>query len=57
MLGTRLPKDASWIYWNEIINFESLVRHEMISAADLDLCTFIDEPAAAPPRSRFRLCR
>jgi uncharacterized protein (TIGR00730 family) len=34
-------------YWNEIINFEALVRHEVISAEDLDLFTFIDEPAAA----------
>src|SRR5712664_4386671 len=34
-------------YWNEIINFEALLRHEMISAEDLNLFTFIDEPAAA----------
>jgi uncharacterized protein (TIGR00730 family) len=34
-------------YWNEIINFEALVRHEVISAEDLDLFTFIDDPAAA----------
>jgi len=34
-------------YWNEIINFEALVRHEVIDAEDLDLFTFIDEPAAA----------
>jgi len=34
-------------YWNEIINFEALVRHEVISAEDLGLFTFIDEPAAA----------
>jgi uncharacterized protein (TIGR00730 family) len=34
-------------YWNEIINFEALVRHEVISAEDLDLFTFIDEPGAA----------
>jgi uncharacterized protein (TIGR00730 family) len=34
-------------YWNEIINFDALVRHEVISAEDLDLFTFIDEPAAA----------
>jgi uncharacterized protein (TIGR00730 family) len=34
-------------YWNEIINFEALVRHEVISAEDLDLFAFIDEPAAA----------
>jgi uncharacterized protein (TIGR00730 family) len=34
-------------YWNEVINFKALVRHEVISAEDLDLFTFIDEPAAA----------
>ena len=34
-------------YWNEIINFDALVRHEVISAADLQLFSFIDEPAAA----------
>ena len=34
-------------YWNEIINFKALVRHEVISAGDLNLFTFIDEPAAA----------
>jgi uncharacterized protein (TIGR00730 family) len=34
-------------YWNEIINFKALVRHGVISAEDLNLFTFIDEPAAA----------
>jgi len=34
-------------YWNEIINFEALVRHEVISPEDLNLFTFIDEPDAA----------
>ena len=34
-------------YWNEIINFKALVRHDVISAEDLNLFTFIDEPAAA----------
>jgi uncharacterized protein (TIGR00730 family) len=34
-------------YWKEIINFDALVRHEMISAADLELFSFVDEPAAA----------
>jgi uncharacterized protein (TIGR00730 family) len=34
-------------YWNEIINFKALVRHEVISAEDLKLFSFIDEPAAA----------
>jgi uncharacterized protein (TIGR00730 family) len=34
-------------YWKEIINFDALVRHEVISADDLQLFSFIDEPAAA----------
>ncbi len=34
-------------YWNEIINFDALVRHEVISAEDLQLFSFVDEPAAA----------
>ncbi len=34
-------------YWREIINFDALVRHEVVSRQDLDLFTFVDEPAAA----------
>ena len=34
-------------YWNEILNFEALVRHGMIDRADLELFQFADEPAAA----------
>jgi uncharacterized protein (TIGR00730 family) len=34
-------------YWNEIINFDALVRHGTISRADLDLFTFVDDPATA----------
>ena len=34
-------------YWNEIIDFDALVRHGMISREDLDLFTFVDDPAAA----------
>jgi uncharacterized protein (TIGR00730 family) len=34
-------------YWREIINFEALVRHEVISRQDLELFTFADEPGAA----------
>jgi len=34
-------------YWNEIINFEALVRHQVISVDDLSLFTYIDEPGAA----------
>ncbi len=34
-------------YWKEIINFEALVRHGVISAADLQLFEFADAPTAA----------
>jgi uncharacterized protein (TIGR00730 family) len=34
-------------YWNEVINFKALLRHEVISAADLDLFTFANDPAEA----------
>jgi uncharacterized protein (TIGR00730 family) len=34
-------------YWREIINFDALVRHEVISREDLDLFTFVDDPDAA----------
>jgi uncharacterized protein (TIGR00730 family) len=34
-------------YWKEIINFDALVRHGMISPEDLDLFHFVDDPAAA----------
>ena len=34
-------------YWNEIINFEGLVRHEVISRSDLELFAFADEPGHA----------
>ncbi len=34
-------------YWAEIINFDALVRHGMISSDDLALFQFADEPAAA----------
>ncbi len=34
-------------YWNEIINFEALVKHGMIAAEDLDLFTFADDPETA----------
>jgi uncharacterized protein (TIGR00730 family) len=34
-------------YWNEIINFEALVRHEMISRDDLRLFQFADSPPDA----------
>ena len=34
-------------YWKEIINFDALVRHGMISAEDLNLFQFADDPATA----------
>lgn len=34
-------------YWKEIINFDALVRHGMISPEDLKLFSFADDPATA----------
>ena len=34
-------------YWNEIINFDALVRHGMIDREDLALFQFADDPVAA----------
>jgi uncharacterized protein (TIGR00730 family) len=34
-------------YWNEIINFDALVRHGMISREDVDLFQYADDPASA----------
>ena len=34
-------------FWREAINFDALVRHGLISAADLKLFRFVDDPAAA----------
>jgi len=34
-------------YWNEIINFQALVKHGMIAAEDLSLFQFADDPQAA----------
>jgi uncharacterized protein (TIGR00730 family) len=34
-------------YWKEIVNFDALVRHGMISPEDLDLFQFADTPQAA----------
>lgn len=34
-------------YWKEIINFEALARHGMISSSDLELFHFADDPATA----------
>ena len=34
-------------YWNEVINFEALVKHGMISPEDLSLFQFADDPQTA----------
>lgn len=34
-------------YWKEIINFDALVRHGMVSPEDLQLFEYVDDPAAA----------
>jgi uncharacterized protein (TIGR00730 family) len=34
-------------YWKEIINFDALVRHGMITAHDLELFHYADDPASA----------
>jgi uncharacterized protein (TIGR00730 family) len=34
-------------YWREVVNFDALIRHGTISAEDLGLFTFVDDPATA----------
>ena len=34
-------------YWKEVINFDALVRHEMISPEDVRLFTYADDPGTA----------
>jgi uncharacterized protein (TIGR00730 family) len=34
-------------YWNEILNFDALLRHGMISRDDFGLFEFVDDPATA----------
>ncbi len=34
-------------FWNEVLNFDALVRHGMIAAEDKHLFTFADDPQAA----------
>jgi predicted Rossmann-fold nucleotide-binding protein len=34
-------------YWQEIVNFEALVKHGMISPEDLRLFQFADDPQTA----------
>ncbi|MBV8145798.1 MAG: TIGR00730 family Rossman fold protein [Gammaproteobacteria bacterium] len=42
-------------YWNEVVNFEALVRHGTIDAEDLKLFEFVDEPHAALARLQARM--
>jgi uncharacterized protein (TIGR00730 family) len=42
-------------YWEEIINFDALVRHGTIAAADLQLFEYVDEPRAAFERLKSRI--
>lgn len=47
-LGRKIPVILYGpAYWNEIINFQALVRHGMISPQDLQLFAFADDPAVA----------
>ena len=34
-------------YWNEVMNFDALVKHDVISPSDLKLFRFADSPAEA----------
>jgi hypothetical protein len=42
-------------YWNEILDFEALVRHGMIDREDLGLFEYADDPATALARLKERL--
>jgi len=47
-LGRRIPVLLyGSSYWNEIINFQALMRHGMIGSEDLRLFEFVDDPASA----------
>ncbi|MCC7038967.1 MAG: TIGR00730 family Rossman fold protein [Burkholderiales bacterium] len=47
-LGRRIPIVMyGTSYWNEVIDFKALVRHETIDRADLDLFAYADDPATA----------
>jgi uncharacterized protein (TIGR00730 family) len=37
-------------YWKEVINFDALVRHGVIGPEDLELFSFVDDPATALSR-------
>jgi len=42
-------------YWREVVNFDALVRHGTIAAADLELFEYVDEPHAAFARLTSRI--
>jgi hypothetical protein len=42
-------------YWNEVVDFDALVRHGTIDAEDLKLFEFVDEPQTAFARLRSRM--
>jgi uncharacterized protein (TIGR00730 family) len=42
-------------YWNEVINFQAMVRHGVISQADLELFSFCDTPQSALDLLRSKL--
>jgi len=42
-------------YWQEVVNFDALVRHNMIAPEDLKLFEFVDEPRTAFERLKSRI--
>jgi uncharacterized protein (TIGR00730 family) len=42
-------------FWNEVVNFDALVRHGTIAAEDLKLFEFVDEPRSAFERLKSRI--
>ena len=42
-------------YWREVVNFQALLRHDMIAEEDLGLLDFVDTPADALARLRATL--
>jgi uncharacterized protein (TIGR00730 family) len=44
-------------FWKQVLNFDALVKHGMISASDLDLFTFVDDPQTAFEQLRDGLTR
>ncbi len=55
-LATKIPVLLyGSAYWREIVNFDALVRHGMISAEDLNLFEYVDDPATALERLQSTL--